>query len=111
MAASHGTRKMLDLEIEKVYGRGRKKHVAFDYATHLHVSTEYRVQLTYSLCWSRINKGLKLFSTAGLSGQKAIIDFQSSIFHINEGRMTSSRHHMSLFPGFKYFLLASAAIR
>ena len=45
MAASHGTRKMSDLEIEKVYGRGRKKHVAFDYATHLHVSTEYRVQI------------------------------------------------------------------
>ena len=39
LAASHGTRKMSDLEIEKVYGRGRKKHVAFDYATHLHVST------------------------------------------------------------------------
>ena len=44
MAASHGTRKMSDLEIEKVYGRGRKKHVAFDYATHLHVSTEYGVR-------------------------------------------------------------------
>ena len=37
LAASHGTRKMSDIEIEKVYGRGRKKHVACDYATHLHV--------------------------------------------------------------------------
>ena len=37
LAASHGTRKMSDIEIEKVYGRGRKKHIAFDYATHLNV--------------------------------------------------------------------------
>ena len=35
LAASHGSRKMSDIEIEKVYGRGRKKHVASDYATHL----------------------------------------------------------------------------
>ena len=40
LAASHGTRKMFDAEIERVYGRGRKKHVAFDYATHLHVSRD-----------------------------------------------------------------------
>ena len=40
LAASHGTRKMFDAEIERVYGRGRKKHVAFDYATHLHVSSD-----------------------------------------------------------------------
>ena len=37
MAASHGTRKMTDLEIERVYGRGRKRHVASDYAMHLDV--------------------------------------------------------------------------
>ena len=38
LAASHGTRKMSDIEIEKAYGRGRKKHIASDYAIHLHVS-------------------------------------------------------------------------
>ena len=38
LAASHGTRKMTDIEIEKVYGRGRKKHIASEYATHLCVS-------------------------------------------------------------------------
>ena len=37
LAASHGTRKMTDLEIERVYGRGRKRHVASDYAMHLDV--------------------------------------------------------------------------
>ena len=56
LAASHGTRKMLDLEIEKVYGRGRKKHVAFDYATHLHVSTEYN--LTESVYSVKTNTAL-----------------------------------------------------
>ena len=29
---------MSDIEIEKIYGRGRKKHVASEYAAHLHVS-------------------------------------------------------------------------
>ena len=38
LAASHGTRKMSDIEIEKTYGRGRKKHIASEYAAHLHVS-------------------------------------------------------------------------
>ena len=38
LAASHGTRKMSDIEIEKTYGRGRKKHIASEYASHLHVS-------------------------------------------------------------------------
>ena len=38
LAASHGTRKMSDIEIEKIYGRGRKKHIASEYAAHLHVS-------------------------------------------------------------------------
>lgn len=37
LAASHGTRKMNDIEIERAYGRARKKHVATDYAAHLHV--------------------------------------------------------------------------
>ena len=37
LAASHGTRKMNDIEIERAYGRGRKKHIACDYATHLEV--------------------------------------------------------------------------
>lgn len=35
LAASHGTRKMNDIEIERAYGRGRKRHIACDYATHL----------------------------------------------------------------------------
>ena len=43
LAASHGTRKMSDIEIEKVYGRGRKKHIAFDYATHLNVRLNFLV--------------------------------------------------------------------
>ena len=38
LAASHGTKKMSDIEIEKIYGRGRKKHIASEYAAHLHVS-------------------------------------------------------------------------
>ena len=38
LAASHGTRKMSDIEIEKSYGRGRRKHIATNYATHLNVS-------------------------------------------------------------------------
>jgi len=35
LAACHGTRKMSDVEIERVYGRCRKKHIMADYATHL----------------------------------------------------------------------------
>jgi len=35
LAACHGTRKMTDGELEKEYGRCRKKHVMADYATHL----------------------------------------------------------------------------
>ena len=38
LAASHGTRKMNDIEIERAYGRARKRHVACDYATHLQVT-------------------------------------------------------------------------
>ena len=37
LTATHGTRKMSDVEIEKCYGRCRKKHCASDYATHLQV--------------------------------------------------------------------------
>jgi len=35
LTATHGTRRMTDIEIEKNYGRCRKKHMASDYATHL----------------------------------------------------------------------------
>jgi len=35
LAASHGTRRMTDEEIEKCYGRNRRNHVAGEYATHL----------------------------------------------------------------------------
>jgi len=35
LAASHGTRKMNDVEIERQYGRYRNKHITSDYALHL----------------------------------------------------------------------------
>ena len=35
MAASHGTRKLTDFEIEKEYGRDRRKHPGTDYIQHL----------------------------------------------------------------------------
>jgi len=35
LAASHGTRKMNEVEIERQYGRNRNKHIASEYATHL----------------------------------------------------------------------------
>ena len=45
LAASHGTRKMNDIEIERAYGRGRKRHIAGDYATHLQVKDGLSVGL------------------------------------------------------------------
>ena len=35
LAASHGTRKLTDFEIEKEYGRDRRKHPGTDYIQHL----------------------------------------------------------------------------
>ena len=54
---------MSDLEIEKVYGRGRKKHVAFDYATHLHVSTEYNLELRKLIALRNSNTDLMVSVT------------------------------------------------
>ena len=55
LAASHGTRKMNDLEIERVYGRGRKRHVASDYATHLHVRNWLlKIHLNYTSLMDKI---------------------------------------------------------
>ena len=49
LAASHGTKKMSDIEIEKTYGRGRKKHIASEYAAHLHVSFYFVMKVFKSL--------------------------------------------------------------
>lgn len=35
LAASHGTKRLTEFEIDKVYGRCRKKHAANDFVQHL----------------------------------------------------------------------------
>ena len=35
LAASHGTKRLTEFEIDKIYGRCRKKHAATDFVQHL----------------------------------------------------------------------------
>lgn len=35
LAASHGTKRLSEFEIDKIYGRCRKKHAATDFVQHL----------------------------------------------------------------------------